>query len=336
MTAVIKPHEPGIYYFMSNEEYHADPALGSTDLRTFKKNPARFWRGSWMNPNADLYRKPETESTIVGTGIHCYLLDGAAKFTDRYMRRPDDPPGATSGEKGANTKAFNKSLLPHQIGLHGNDWRIIMDAGRTITQHPDLSEVFEGGDHEVSVFWINEMGIRCKCRFDIMKPRGIGDLKSIANQYGDRLDIACQWAIKRFRYDIQAAYYMEGRRQVPKLFKQNKAFVCLGSDADGPITKELTEAPGALALILDRLQEVAKCREFAFQFIFISKESPEAWACTLSRGNPIIQHAERQISEIFEAFGRCMEIYGTNPWPETWRLSELTPEEMPGGEWGWN
>ncbi len=334
MTLTVQPREPGIYYFMTNEDYHADPALGSTDIRAFMKGPARYWRTSWMNPNADLYRRPETESTIVGTGIHSYLLDGASKFTDLYMRRPDDAPGASPSDKSAVTKAAKKNLLSYQTLLHGDDWRIIMDAGKTITEHPDLKDVFDGGDHEVSVFWINDLGIRCKCRFDILKPAGIGDLKSIANQHRDRLDIAAKWAIKRYRYDIQAAHYMEGRRQMPKLFKAGKAFVCTG-DGGAAIT-ELSEARGSMALILDRLQEVVACRQFAFQFIFISKESPEAWGCTLSPRNPIISHAQDQLQNTFQEFCNALELYGTKPWPETWRLSELAMEEMPGGEWGWN
>ena len=53
LPTIRMPHEPGIYYFMGKTEYHADPALGSTDLRAFMKGPRRYWRTSWMNPNAE-------------------------------------------------------------------------------------------------------------------------------------------------------------------------------------------------------------------------------------------------------------------------------------------
>lgn len=326
-----KPFADGIYYFMPAETYHGDPALGSSDLRAILKAPRRYWLASWMNPTREFYKRPDTEATVVGTGIHDYLLEGAAKFTDRFVRRPDDPPGASPADKSTVTKAAKKGLMPYQTLLHGDDWNLIMDASRTITSHPDLREVFEGGDHEVSVFWTNELGIRCKARYDILKPGGIGDIKSVANQYGDRFEIACKWAIKRFRYDIQAEHYLEGRRHLPQLFKREKVFVFTGRE-----TKPLDEMTGSMALIRDRLMEVAKVKRFAFQFIFISKEMPESWACTVTPGSPILEKARDDIIKAFELFGDQISSYGMEPWPETWRMKELLVDDMPGGEWGWN
>jgi hypothetical protein len=287
-----------------------------------------------MNPNASLYQRPDTEATIVGDALHSYLLDGAAAFTDIYVRRPDDPVRASSADKSAVTKAAKKALMPHQTLLHGDDWRLVMDAGRTITEHPDLAEVFSGGDHEVSVFWTNDLGIRCKARFDILKPGGIGDLKSIANQFGDRLENACKIAIKQYKYHIQAEHYLEGRRQLPRLFKQEKVFVCI--DGTAVDIRKGSASPASMSLIRDRLMECVKVKDFAFQFIFISKEAPEAWACTLSQGNPILEHARNQIADAFQIYAHMKENYGAKPWPEMWRLSELYLEEMPGGEWGWS
>lgn len=326
--------EPGIYYFMPIDEYHADPAIGSSNIRAILKSPREFWLTSWMNPRRDLYLDEESKATTVGTAIHTYLLDGVAAFHDAYIRRPDDPPGATSGEKGAATKKFKASLLQHQTMLTGDDWDLVEGTYGVIAAHPDLGGLFEGGDHEVSVFWVNDFGIRCKCRFDILKPRGIGDLKSIANEKRDRLDIACKYEIKRRRYDIQAAHYLDGRRQLPTLFKQKKVFLMDKGEArnlgDGAI--------GQAAMIYNRLRDVVKSKEFAFQFIFISKSLPMSWACTLSPENPIIVRANGFIDRAFDIFQECVAEYSAQgkPWPENWRLEELAQEEMPGGEVGWN
>lgn len=326
-------HEPGIFYFMSNEEYHSDPALGSSNIRAILKSPREFWLTSWMNPRRDLYIDDESKATTVGTAIHTYLLDGLAAFHDAYVRRPDDAPGATSGEKGAATKKFKATLQSYQTMLSGDDWDLIENTYSVISTHPDLGGLFEGGDHEVSVFWVNDIGLRCKCRFDILKPRGIGDLKSIANQYRDRLDIACKFAIKRHRYDIQAAHYLEGRRQLPRLFKQEKVFLIDKGEAKGLADTAIGQA----GLIYNRLRDVVKAKEFAFQFIFLSKALPMSWACTLSPANPIIVHANTAIDRAFELFMHAVQTYGADkPWPEEWRLEELHVEDMPGGEFSWN
>lgn len=327
-------HPIGIYYFMSNDEYHQDPAIGSSNIRAILKSPREFWLTSHMNPRRDLYVDDDKDSTVVGTAIHTYLLDGVAAFHDAYIRRPDDAPGATPGEKGAATKKFKATLSSHQTMLDGDDWGLVEHTHSVITTHPDLVDLFDGADTEVSVFWVNGAGIRCKARFDLMKPRGIGDLKSIANEKRDPLHIACKYAIKRNRYDIQAAHYLEGRRQLPRLFKQEKVFLI-----DRGENKPLADtAIGQAGLIYNRLREVAKSKEFAFQFIFVAKSLPMSWACTLSPQNPMIENANTDIERAFQLYLGGVEVFGTDgqPWPEDWRLEELHVDDMPGGAFGWN
>jgi hypothetical protein len=326
-------HEPGIYYFMPKEVYHADDALGSSNIREILKSPRDFWLGSPMNPDRALYQREETKATVVGDAIHSYLLDGLGDFHDRYVRRPDDPPGASPSDKAQVTKKFNASLSPHQTKLHGDEWRIVETAGNVITSHPDLGGLFDGGDHEVSVFWDGPAGIRLKCRFDILKPRGIADIKSIANQYGDRLDIAAKFAIKRLKYHIQAAHYLEGRRHLPGLFKQEKVFLY----ERGEIKQITNGSIGTVALIYNRLRECAKAKEFAFQFVFVSKARPTCWACILSPDNPMIEIADAKIVEALETYHQALREFGTaKPWPEIWQLGELFLEDMPSAAFGWD
>ena len=47
----------------------------------------------------------------------------------------------------------------------------------SITLNPHLARAFQGGIPEVSVFWIDEHRIACKCRLDWLKPRTIVDIK---------------------------------------------------------------------------------------------------------------------------------------------------------------
>jgi PDDEXK-like domain of unknown function (DUF3799) len=321
-------HPEGIYFFMSATEYHSDPSLGSTNIRDLIASPRRFWDRSWMNPKRDLYAfDEETDATVLGTALHCYTLDGRDVFAGKYSRRPDDAPGATSAEKSAITKKANaEAKLRNQISLHGDEWRFCETSGELISEHQDLKDLFVGGDHEVSVFWVNAHGIPCKARFDILKPRGIADIKSIANESMRRLEISAKLRIKTAKYHIQAEHYLEGRRQLPKLVADEKIFMCVSG-------KSLVDNHVSA---IERMIVCAKQKQFAFVLVFVSKSTPECWACTLSPGNPILVEARDRIETAFDTYRDLRERYGTKPWPQDWRLGELYMEEMPGGEFGWN
>ena len=53
--------------------------------------------------------------------------------------------------------------------IPADEWRFIEEAAGTVTRHPDLKQLFDGGDHEVSIFWVNDLGIHCKCRLEDRK-----------------------------------------------------------------------------------------------------------------------------------------------------------------------
>ncbi len=318
-------HEPGIYFFMSSEEYHADPSLGSTNLRDLIAGPRRFWERSWMNSKRDLYAfDEETKATVLGTALHCYTLDGREAFVGKYRRRPDDLPGASPSEKAAVTKKANaEAKLRNEISLHGDEWMFCETSGELITEHQDLKDLFVGGDHEVSVFWVNDHGIPCKARFDILKPRGIADVKTIANESMKRLEISAKLRIKAAKYHIQAEHYLEARRQLPRLVAAEKIFA-----VNPPARYEVR-------LAIERVKICAEQKQFAFVLVFVSKSTPECWAGILSPGNPILQYARDQIDTAFENYLKMREEHGVKPWPQGWRLSEIHLEDLPGGEWAW-
>src|ERR1700730_13177092 len=45
-----KPRAPGVYFNLPMADYHADPSLGSTDLKALLVHPACYWQRSHMNP----------------------------------------------------------------------------------------------------------------------------------------------------------------------------------------------------------------------------------------------------------------------------------------------
>src|SRR6516164_2883887 len=115
---------PGIYFGLPAVDYHADPALGSSDIRAMRKDIDRWWRGSRFNPDESeraLYQR-DTKALVLGKAMHTLVLEGRAEFEAGYVRRPDDPPGSGGTDKAQLTKRAKKDLLAGQHLLHGEEW----------------------------------------------------------------------------------------------------------------------------------------------------------------------------------------------------------------------
>lgn len=322
--------EPGIYLRLPEKEYHTDSAVGSSDIRTMRKGAHKYWHHSWMNPKRAPFDEKTTPSKIMGKAIHKELLEGREALAEMFVRRPADPAGASPSDKAAVTKKLNGQLKDHQFLLKADEYDFVLECGDLIKAHPDLGTVLDGGLREVSVIFdypvedfIDEttgetdgFTVRCKCRFDLLKPRGIGDLKSIANEMDLLLATACRRAITAYRYPLQAEHYLEGRRRLPELVKAGKIFGFPEKSALS--TKQYLEA-------------IADEKRFAFQYIFVPKDGdPDAESWTLSPGNDLLSNEREVIDATLRNYKKFLQTYGTEQrWPLIKSVSELTLSELP-------
>jgi PDDEXK-like domain of unknown function (DUF3799) len=288
----------GVYFDLDEDEYHADPALGSTDLRRLLASGPDYWWGSPLNPNA-----PERKSTPAqefGRALHKLVLEGKQAFSVRYVRRPDD-----LARLDAKAKA---QLCPNgETVIDGDAFDRIKISGELIAKNPDLAAAFEGGVPEVSVFWEQTLDdgsvVRCKARFDYLKIRGVGDLKSIRNYMGRPFAEACTRSIVEYRYDVQAAHYLEGRGELRRLVEQGLVF----GDHDATWLKRAADSPS-----------------FAFQWVFFQAEgAPITWSRSLSPGNPILDIAERDRQKALLIYRDFKRSFSDG---EMWLLQEPVTE----------
>lgn len=77
-------HKPGIYLNMPEDEYHADPALGSTSIKTLCTKPWMFQYQRLRGSSNKLI----TEPMKFGAAFHCYILEGKEAFESRYSIKP--------------------------------------------------------------------------------------------------------------------------------------------------------------------------------------------------------------------------------------------------------
>jgi hypothetical protein len=296
----------GIYFDLDEVPYHLDPALGSTDMGKLRDNPCDYWWGSPMNPMRP--PDPDTPARLRGRAMHKLVLEGEAAFDALYMRGPEHAEDMTPAEKSASTKAAkaeakkaNKEILP------ADAYDRVSISSAMITKNPKLATAFTGGAPEVSIFWTRE-GIRRKARLDYLKPRGIGDLKSINNTREIAFPAACRNSIANYHYEMQAAHYIEARTMVAQFFAEGLVFPSTGIDK-----------------WRDLLRKCAESKVFAFQWVFFQAEkAPVTWSRILSPANPIFDIATREIEMATDNYRAFMERFGRD---SMWLLLD-DPEEL--------
>ena len=295
-------HPDGIYFGLSDAEYHADHALGSTGLKKLVHSAPDFWFESWMNP---LHEDNDTDAKVFGRRLHTCVLEGVEKFKSLY---------APYREKG-NTKAgIDEIKAIEETGKEAvkiKDYHKILLASLFIKKNKTLDKAFEGGLPEVSVFWTVD-DIRYKARFDYLQIRSIVDLKSIDNQKGLEFKQACRNAIANYDYIVSARHYSEGRKQMQRLLQKGLVFG-LPEGMDG------------------WLINVANFVNFGFVFVFWQKSAaPISHGIIVSPDNPIYDRASEMISKAVDNYRRFMADFGTDePWVPTTHLDELYETDMP-------
>lgn len=303
----------GIYFGLDESLYHADPALGSTDTKLLADSPCDYWWTSAMNP--DRPKRSETPSTILGTALHVLAFHGEREFDQRYMRGADNDDSMSSSEKSAATKAANKLAAERGlIALPAAGYDRIAIVAAKVLKNPDLAVAFSGGMPEVSVFWTKQYKdgrkVRKKGRFDYLKPRGIGDLKSVANQHQMNFTRACINNITNYDYHVQAKHYLDARAELPRLIRDG----AVRGDCDAAFLKAITATT-----------------RYAWQWVFWQSErAPITWSYILSPANPICDIADAKIEKADQNFLEYMERFGENEmWLETYKPRELHLDDLP-------
>lgn len=154
--------EPGIYDGVRNEDYHADPALGSTSLKTLAtKTPAHY---RWDQANT-----VHTPAFDLGTALHSIVLEQ----DESDIVEVDADSWRTIKAREARDAAYAEGKTP-LLAKEVAQAKAMRDA---IMAHPVARHAFTGHRAETSVFW-EEDGLTLKCRPDAWVKNLLVDLKS--------------------------------------------------------------------------------------------------------------------------------------------------------------
>jgi len=188
MTVTIT--EPGIYDGISNADYHAHPALGSTSLKTLAtRTPAHY---QW-----DKTRHKHSDAFTIGTAAHSLILENDTSgievvAADNWL---------TKAAKEAKAEALAAGKQPLLI----KEMAQVVAMRDAVMAHPEAAKLFTGHRPEASVFW-DENGQQLKCRPDAWLPGQLVDLKTTINadprEFGK--------TAYNFGYHQSAAHYIDG------------------------------------------------------------------------------------------------------------------------------
>lgn len=180
-----QPHglAEGIYFNLSNEEYHADPALSHSGMTSVLVSWPDYWVRSALNPQRKKYNP--TDAMVFGSRAGTLLLEPELFYKSFN----------TAG-RAPNAKAMFISSVEYDRLQEGRNAVMDVDIGR---------EHFIQGYPEVSVFFKMD-GIMVRVRIDYLRTFGCIDYKRIAEVN----NIAVGRAVKAQGLDIQNFLYLEG------------------------------------------------------------------------------------------------------------------------------
>lgn len=343
--AVPVPHEPGVYFGLPEDEYHADPSLGSTDLKNLICDVETYWEHSRFNPARP---DTETEAKLKGQALHKMVLEGPQSFDRAFIIDIDPanhPKALVTGKdleafcKARNIKGYSGKPKPELIKLvkeadpEAQIWddtyalflamcardgkkvlkpktfEEIKQAAARMAVNTNLTNAFTGGMPEVSVFWVDERGVPCKCRIDFLKPRMMVDLKKCDNTRGRPFDFAIRRAIVDYRYDVQVAHYFQGYRALYDFAHAGQFF----GDAYNNWHKLIAPPPN-----------------MDFTFVFRSTQgAPICKGLRMRRDSAALNRATREIAQAKATYIDCLNRFGTDPWVSNTPIEDLTDADLP-------
>jgi len=347
--------EPGIYIGLPEEDYFAQRALGSTDLKALYLDAESWW---WdHHPNSAL-RKEETPESLarradsrrIGSATHACLLEGLEAYEARFAVKPEkaDHPEALDtieqmkawlGERGLKLSGSKLALMDRilEADPEATFWNGIVDralAGRQVMYRNEdlrirlmrriiendraLSEELAHGVSEVSVLWQDPTTkMMHRARFDRATLRGPWDLKTFTRRRNITPKTGALRRAQDEGWHIQAASYWEAWDLMPELP------VFGGTAAE----REMVE----------RIQTniAAGFGSSSFGWLFCPVNgAPSPLPLRLKRSGLITVEGEKRVKEAKENYVAWTRIYGTDdPWIEVAGVQDIEDEEEGYGFW---
>lgn len=191
----------GLVYDLSNEDYHAHPAISKSGLFDFASCPANFFA---LHLAEDRPAIEETAWQRTGTLLHTLVLEPST-FESRYAVGPD------ANRNSKAWKDFADSVTDGRALLKPSEYEEGKRQAESLLSHSEVREAMTSGRAEVSAFWIDEeTGVQCRCRPDWVYDLGEPGVILMDVKTGNPDPDIFRLQAAKLGYDIQDAMYSEG------------------------------------------------------------------------------------------------------------------------------
>jgi hypothetical protein len=222
----------GFFYDMPQSVYHADPApapsLSSGVARTLlAKSPAH---AAMEHPKIGGVKRESTDAMSTGTLIHAIMAGATESITispyDDFRTKDAREWRASAMESGKIIVKAEALTLAAKVADS-----IKAKAALGIDNTPFAPTA----KHEAAAIW-QEDGCYCRALFDCLNitehGADIWDWKT-TNDISDR---GIEKAVAKYRYDIQAAFYLRGLEKLLPAYRGRTSFVFVFVETEAPYT----------------------------------------------------------------------------------------------------
>lgn len=313
---------PGIYFDISNEDYHAGDGVSKSQLDLLAKTPALL---NWVK---DAPEDEDKKAALdMGTALHCLLLE-PDEFDKRFIIAP--PFNRRTNQGKADEEAFLKEVEDRGATvMSAEEGRKLRLMRASAMAHPTARWLLETKGHcEASMYWNDETtGELCRIRPDKWLPdyRMIVDVKKVADM--DRF----ARHVEEFRYHVQEAMYREGALRATGephsfLFLAISESIDCGRYPVRVFELDLADSAAGLALFHRDLNTYHQCRQSdEWRGVEVIKRPDWARKQDSNIMNEENQNVRSQVMNDFEVISSPLETPLTELFE---RVPLLTPEQL--------
>jgi len=254
---------------LTNEEYHASPQVSKSRLDVIDRSPAHY-HYQYLSGE---YERMSTRTFDIGSAVHKLILEQAEFATEFVVVPKGAPKRPTSAQltaaKPAPATTAAIAWWAEFDAKHAGKTQISADDMAEITaiydsvyKHKAANWLLKEGIAEASIFFTDpETGIDCKARPDFFNAENfIVDVKTTVNASPS----AFGWSALKYRYHVQAAFYMDAFYHAFGDYPAGFVFVAIEKEPPYAVatylaTPDMLERGGST--YMRNLQTLRRCQE---------------------------------------------------------------------------